>query len=70
MRNSVKIYKEDNPLEYIEMSTDDAEILAIKQLFKPLNSEYTVFVYEKFHLKQTWKKYLVMKRIQIINQNI
>ena len=44
--NTIKIKEDDS--KFIEVSTDDAEILTCKQLLNPLNSEFSVFIFENF----------------------
>ena len=44
--NTVKIKEDDS--KFIEISTEEAEILTCKQLMNPLNSEFSVFIFENF----------------------
>ena len=44
--NTIKIKEDDS--KFIELSTDDAEILTCKQLLNPLNTEFSVFIFENF----------------------
>ena len=44
--NTIKIKEDDS--KFIELSTDDAEILTCKQLLCPLNTEFSVFIFENF----------------------
>lgn len=44
--NTIKIKEDDS--KFIEISTDDAEILTCKQMLNPLNSEFSVFIFENF----------------------
>lgn len=50
--NKLKVY--ENEEEMLEISFDSAESLVCKQLFKPLNSDFTHFIYENF--KDSWFK--------------
>lgn len=49
MKNSIKVYEDQT--KFIEVSNDDAEILTCKQLLKPINFEFTNFIFEHFEEK-------------------
>ena len=44
--NTIKIHEDDS--KFIEISTNEAEILTCKQMLNPLNSEFSVFIFENF----------------------